>query len=58
MKVFKMLHLNIGDGSIVRKIGTLHRVAQSVAIPKHNSHECKFGDNDTKDDDPNDEQLT
>jgi hypothetical protein len=57
MKVFKMLHLNIGDGSIVIKFETLHRVTQSVAIPKHNSHECEFRNNDTKDDDPNDEQL-
>jgi hypothetical protein len=27
MKFFKMLHPNIGDGSIVREIGTLHKVA-------------------------------
>jgi hypothetical protein len=57
MKVFKMLHLNIRDSSIVKKIGTLHRVTQSGAY-KHNSHECGFGDNDTRDDDFNDEQPT
>jgi hypothetical protein len=26
MKIFKMLHPNIGDGSIVRETNTLHRV--------------------------------
>jgi hypothetical protein len=57
MKVFKMLHLNSRDGSIVRKTSTLHKVTQSGAIPKHNSPKCKFGDNDTRDDDLNDEQL-
>ncbi len=37
MKVFKMLHLNIGDGSIVRKIGTLHGVARGVVVPEQTS---------------------
>ncbi len=54
MKVFKMLHLNTRDGSIVRKIGTLHKVAQSGVISKHNSPKCGLGDDDTKNDDPND----
>jgi hypothetical protein len=48
MKVFKMLHPNIKDGSIVREIGTLHGVAQGGAIPKHNSLECGLGNDDTK----------
>jgi len=56
MKVFKMLHLNSRDGSIVRKTSTLHKVTQSGVIPKHNSPKCGFGDNDTRDDDLNDEQ--
>jgi hypothetical protein len=37
MKVFKMLHPNIGDGLIVREIGTLHGVARGGVVPKHNS---------------------
>jgi hypothetical protein len=57
MKVFKMLHPNIGDGSIVREINTLHRVAWGVAIPEHNSPNYGIKDNDTKDDDPIKEQL-
>jgi len=56
MKVFKMLHLNIGDGSIVRKTDTLHRVTQSGAISKQNNPKCRLGDDDTKNDDPNDKQ--
>jgi hypothetical protein len=47
MKVFKMLHLNIRDGSIVKEIGTLHRVARGGAIFEHNSHECNLGNDDT-----------
>jgi hypothetical protein len=47
VKVFKMIHPNIRDGSIVRETGTLHRVARGGAIPKHNSFECGIGDNDT-----------
>ncbi len=39
MKVFKMLHLNIYNGSIVQKIGTLHKVAQGGAIFEHNNHD-------------------
>ncbi len=48
MKVFKMLHPNIKDGSIVRETGTLHGVAQGGAISKHNSLECGLGNDDTK----------
>ncbi len=33
----------------------MHKVAQSGAISKHNSHECGLEDDDTKNDDPNDE---
>ncbi len=47
MKVFKMLHLNIHDVSIVRDIGTLHKVAWGGAIFEHNSHECNLGNDDT-----------
>jgi hypothetical protein len=57
MKVFKMLHPNIGDGSIVRETGTLHRVTQGGAVPKHNSPNYGIGDNDTKDDDPINKHL-
>jgi hypothetical protein len=57
MKVFEMLHPNIGDGSIVREISTLHEVARGGAVSKHNSPNYGIGDNDTKDDDPIDEQL-
>jgi hypothetical protein len=34
-----MLHLNIYNGSIVQKIGTLHKVAQGGAIFEHNNHD-------------------
>jgi hypothetical protein len=56
MKVFKTLHPNIGDGSIVRETSTLHGVAHGGAVPEHNC--CIYGirNNDTKDD-PIDEQL-
>jgi hypothetical protein len=47
MKVFKMFHLNILDGSIVREIGALHRVVQGGAVFEHNSHECNLGNDDT-----------
>jgi hypothetical protein len=47
MKVFKILHLNIGDGSIVREIGTLHEVVQGSIVPKHNSPKCRLGIDDT-----------
>jgi hypothetical protein len=47
-----MLHLNIGDGSIVREINILHEVTQGGAIPKHNNLNYGIGNNDTKDDDP------
>jgi hypothetical protein len=56
MKV-KMLHKNIGDiGSIVKKINTLHKVTRGGVISKHNSPKCGLGDDDTKDDDPRNEQ--
>jgi hypothetical protein len=57
MKVFKMLHPNIGDGSIVKKIGTLHAVARGGVVLQHNSPNYGIGYNDTKGDDPIDEQL-
>ncbi len=57
MKVFKMLHPKFGDGLIVREIGTLHRVTPGGAILEHNSPNYGIGDNDTKDDDPIDEQF-
>jgi hypothetical protein len=50
MKIFKMLHPNIGDGSIVRKTNTLHGV---VWFLKHNRLECGLGEVGTRDDDPN-----
>ncbi len=52
-----MLHPNIGDGSIVREIGTLHVVAWGGEVPKHNCLNYGIGNNDTKDDDPIDESL-
>jgi hypothetical protein len=52
MEVFKMLHPNIRDGSIVREVGALHGVAQGGVILEHNSLNYGIGDNDTKDDDP------
>jgi hypothetical protein len=58
VKVFKMLHQNIGDiGSIVREIDTLHGITRGGVIPEHNSLKCGFGDDDTKSDDPRNEQL-
>ncbi len=57
MEVFKMLHPNIRDGSIVREIGALHGVAQGGVILEHNSLDYGIGDNDTKDDDPINKQL-
>jgi hypothetical protein len=57
MKVFKMLHPNIGDGSIARKIGTLHKVTQGGAVPEQNSPNYGIGDNDTKDNDPINKQF-
>jgi len=57
MKVFKMFHPNIGDGSTVKEIGTLHGVAQGGAVLEHNSPNYGIGDNHTKDDDPIDEPL-
>jgi hypothetical protein len=47
MKVFKIFHLNIGDGSIVRDIGTLHEVVQGGIVPKHNSPKRRLGIDDT-----------
>jgi hypothetical protein len=52
MKIFKMLHPNIGDGLIVREIGTLHEVAQGGVVLEHNNHDYGIGNNDTRDDDP------
>ncbi len=57
MKVFKTLHPNIGDGSIVREISTLHGVARGGVVPKHNCCTYEIQDNDIKDDDPINEQL-
>jgi hypothetical protein len=49
MKVFKMFHPNIRDGSIVREISTLHGVTRGGAILEHNNLECGLGNDDTKD---------
>jgi hypothetical protein len=57
MKIFKMFHPNIGDGSIVKKIDTLHKVTWNGPIPKDNSFKCKLGNDHTKDDDTKNEQL-
>jgi len=57
MKVFKMLHQNIGDiGSIVREIDTFHMITRGGVILERNNLKCKLGDNDTKNDDPRNEQ--
>jgi hypothetical protein len=57
MKVFKMLHPNIRDGSIVRETGTLHKVTLGGVVPKHNSLNYGIGDNETKNNDPINKQL-
>ncbi len=57
MKVFKMFHLNNGDGSIVREISNLHGGAHGGVILEHNSPNYGIGDNDTKGDDPINKQL-
>jgi hypothetical protein len=57
MKVFKVLHQNIGDiGSIVREIDTLHGITRGGVIPEHNGLKCGLGDNDNKSDDPRNKQ--
>jgi hypothetical protein len=35
IKIFKMLHLHILDGAIIRKIGTFHGVQRGLALNAH-----------------------